>query len=77
MKSRDYKKEIDKFIQMSDEHDAVLVVNFHNDKFNPYDFPGYKEAEPVLSDLTNSAYLCRATLTVGLDLHSFFHKLLG
>ena len=36
--------EFEKILELSDEKNALLVINWHNDKFNENEFPGYKSA---------------------------------
>jgi peptidoglycan/xylan/chitin deacetylase (PgdA/CDA1 family) len=38
------KFELEKIMDACEKNDGILVVNFHNDKFNNNDFPGYRDA---------------------------------
>lgn len=44
MNKSDRKNQLMDLMGISQEKGAVLVVNFHNDKFNIDDYPGYREA---------------------------------
>ncbi len=44
MRNQNYIEEITKCLDLAEDNDAIVVVNFHNDKFNTADYPFYRDA---------------------------------
>jgi peptidoglycan/xylan/chitin deacetylase (PgdA/CDA1 family) len=44
MMTSDKEKKLEHIFDQCEEKNGILVVNFHNDKFNIHDFPGYRDA---------------------------------